>query len=47
MQESKVTDQLVMRWIPVVGPDGQTHMEARWHLVGQEDASAAPAVHAA
>jgi hypothetical protein len=45
MQESKVTGQLAMQWIPVVGSDGRTHMEARWQVVGEPTAIATP--HAA
>lgn len=45
MQESKVAGELVMQWIPVVGADGRTHMEARWQVVGEALATAAP--HAA
>lgn len=45
MQESHVTSQLVMRWVPVLGPNGRTHMEARWQVVGEADATATP--HAA
>lgn len=45
MKVSEVTGQLVMQWIPVVGADGRTHMEARWQVVGEAGATAAP--HAA
>lgn len=40
MQESKVAGELVQYWIPVVGADGRTHMEARWHVVGEAHAVA-------
>lgn len=45
MEESTMTNELVMRWFPVVGADGRTHMEARWQVVGEADAHATP--HAA
>lgn len=37
MKESTMTGELVMRWLPVIGPDGRTHMEARWQVVGEAD----------
>lgn len=30
MKESKVSKQLTLHWIPVVGADGRTHLEAVW-----------------
>lgn len=45
MQESHVTGELVMRWIPVIDQQGRSHMEARWQVVGEADATATP--HAA
>ncbi|HTW16087.1 MAG TPA: hypothetical protein VMF51_13210 [Nocardioides sp.] len=45
MTESTVTGELEMRWISVVDRDGRSRMEARWQVVGEAAASAAP--HAA
>lgn len=45
MKESTVTGELEMHWIPVVGQDGRTRMEARWLVVGEADVLTAP--HAA
>lgn len=42
MYDSQVSDQLVMRWIPVVDPSGRTRMESCWISASQ----AAPAQHA-
>ncbi|WP_193607646.1 hypothetical protein [Nocardioides lijunqiniae] len=42
MYESQMSDQLVMRWIPVVDPSGRTHMESCWISAAQ--AAPAPAV---
>jgi hypothetical protein len=41
MHDSQVSDQLVMRWIPVVDPSGRTRMESCWISV----TPAAPATH--
>jgi len=30
MKESKVSNELTMRWVPVVDARGRTHMEAVW-----------------
>lgn len=35
MPESKVSSELVMRWVPVVDGRGRTHMEAVWVTVGE------------
>ena len=45
MKESNMSSSLVMQWISVIGPDGRTHMEARWQVVGEADTTATP--HAA
>jgi hypothetical protein len=42
MHESPMSEQLVMRWIPVVDPSGRTRMESCWISA----ATAAPATHA-
>ena len=30
MKETKVSEELTMRWVPVVDAHGRTHMEAVW-----------------
>lgn len=30
MKESKMTEKLALRWVPVVDARGRTHMEAIW-----------------
>jgi hypothetical protein len=42
MQESKVSTELMMQWVPVVDAQGRTHMEAVWVT-----AAARPLSHAA
>ncbi len=39
MRESRMTERLTMRWVPVVDDRGRTHMEARW----ESSETAAPA----
>lgn len=41
---SDTNDRLEMRWLPVVGADGRTHMEATWISVPTTER---PSSHAA
>lgn len=41
MQESKVSRELTMRWVPVVDALGRTRMEMRWN-VAEGSAAATP-----
>jgi len=43
MKESKVSDELTMRWVPVVDAQGHTRMEAVWVTA----TTARPATYAA
>ncbi len=40
MRDRKMTDRLVMHWVPVVDDRGRTHMEARWTVEHQVSAPA-------
>jgi hypothetical protein len=43
MKVSKVSEQLVLHWVPVVDATGETHLEAVWTTT----TSAVPTGHAA
>lgn len=48
MQESKVSKELTMRWVPVVDSLGRTRMEIRWNVAeGSVAASPITVTHAA